>query len=206
MIVFIFQLFLSLILFFIINWIGKNSSSFGYRSVSISIQEEDDFAAFNFIFKVFSSVIYLIIISTICYSFKQDYLVKDIYFVSIYYIVIRFVVSFVSGKLKLVNWKKQIIYWISLIIASLFVYNKLIITKVSILPDFKTMSNEVWLIILAFLYGIFDKIGKSKIEIEKDKIRKTTSLKKNIRYFKRNIALLLINILKLKNLSYYFMP
>jgi len=156
--IFIIQLILGVCLFFILNWIGKHSYSLDYVSLSL-FSEQSKSPAFNYIIRVFSPVVYIIIISTLFYSFTLDRYTYNIYLVSVYYILFRLIVNLLTGRGMLINWLKQIIYWISIIGFSYLIYHKFIILKKNILPDFTTIANEVWVIILIFLYQVFNKIN-----------------------------------------------
>lgn len=154
---FILQGSLGIILFFILNWIGKHSYSIGYISMSIFARKEDA-PAFNFLLSILAPIVYIIITSAILYGLKLDNFVKDFYLVNIYYLTFRLLFNLITGRGLLLNWKQQILYWILIIGFSYFTYSKILIHKTNILPDFETLSNELWIIIIIFLYQVFNKI------------------------------------------------
>ena len=146
---------LAVVLFFLINWLGKKSISVGYVSMSI-FDTSEGAPIFNFIYRILSPVIYLIIISSILYYFKQDIFVTNIYFASIYYVGIRIAFNLITHRVLLVNWIKELITDSIIVLVSYSAYSSLIIEKKNILPDPSTMANELWIIIILFLFQIFN--------------------------------------------------
>jgi hypothetical protein len=164
------QFMLALTLFFITNWIGKHSFSFGYRQIDLFVKD-DDAPAFNYIVRVFTPIIFLIISSTILYYFNLDKLVVNFFMVSVYYVSFRTVINAVQGRFSLINWPKQILYYVSILGLSWAVYDKIISVKANILPDAANMMNEMWVIIVLFIYSIVNKLDLpiSSAEKRRDK-------------------------------------
>ncbi len=160
MLTFLVQIILAIFLFLLINWIGKHSYSIGYVSIS-TFAKIDEAPAFNYLIRVLTPVIYLIITATILYSLNQDQFVRNFYLVSVYYIGIRLIFNLATERGILLNWRKQFFYWVSIVLLSYLVYDKIISVKSNILPDFTTLANELWIIILIFLYQIFNKLKLS---------------------------------------------
>jgi hypothetical protein len=153
----IIQFGLGVLLFFIINWIGKHSYSIGYMSISVFAKVEEA-PAFNFLIRVLTPVVYLFISASILYSLKLDKYVNQFYLVSVYYIVFRLIFNLLTGRGLLLNWYSQLFYWISIILVSYFAYKKLIIHRENLLPDFTTVANELWIVILIFLFHITNNV------------------------------------------------
>jgi hypothetical protein len=112
-----------------------------------------------------------------------DYYVIDIYFVSIYYVTFRGIFNIIISRTLLINWKKQFFYAVCIVGLSFFLYQKIIITKKNLLPDFSNIANELWIIILIFLYNLVNNIQLPNVDAEKRKFNyiKNTfyNLKKN---------------------------
>ena len=151
------QFALAVALFFITNWIGKHSFSFGYRQIYLFVKD-DDAPAFNYMIRVFTPIIFLIVSSSILYHFGLDKFVANFFMVSVYYISFRIFINAVQGRLTLINWPKQILYYASILILSWVVYNKIILVKANVLPDAANMMNEMWVIIILFIYSIINKL------------------------------------------------
>ena len=165
----ILQISVAIILFFLINLIGKYApTDFKYFQIS-NFLETDEAPAFNFTFRVLTPVVFIIILSAILYHYNLDNYVENIYFVSIYYVMFRVIFNMMIGRTFLVNWKKQFIYSFFIVAISYFTYQKFIIKKENLLPDFSNISNELWIIIIIFLYTLIDKIPSSDINAEKRK-------------------------------------
>lgn len=122
---------LGVLLFFIINWIGKYSYSIGYMEISIFVKTEEA-PALNFLIRVLTPIVYIILISTILYNLKLDKYVVNIFFVNVYYILFRLVFNLITNRGILLNWYRQFLYWFSIIVISYYTYDKLIKIKANI--------------------------------------------------------------------------
>lgn len=177
---FIVQFSLGVILFFLINWIGRHSFSMGYMEITLFIKDEEA-PAINYLIRVLSPIVYIIIVSSTLYLLNLDKYVLNIYFVNIYYISFRLFFNIITNRGPLLNWNKQIIYWISIILLSYLVYHKIIKYRVNVMPDFTTMANELWIIILVFIFQIVNGV---KLSNDGQIKRKEKYLKSKYSYFK----------------------
>ncbi|WP_276975166.1 hypothetical protein [Flavobacterium filum] len=168
-------------LFFLINWIGKYSYSIGYMEISIFVKTEEA-PALNFLIRVLTPIVYIIIISTGLYYFGLDKFVWNIYLVNIYYILFRLIFNLATNRGLLLNWYRQFLYWTAIVVISYFTYEKLIKVKANILPDFTTVANELWIIILIFIFQVVNNLRFSQEATQK---RKDNYLKSRYHYFKR---------------------
>lgn len=173
------QIFLGIILFFIINWIGKHSYSIGYMEISIFVKTEEA-PALNFLIRVLTPIVYITIVSALLYYLNFDKFVQNIYLVNIYYIIFRLLFNLITNRGLLLNWPRQFLYWMAIIVISFFTYDKIIKYKMNILPDFTTLSNELWIIILIFIFHITNNIRLSHEASEK---RKDNYLKNRYNFF-----------------------
>lgn len=180
------------ILFFLINWIGKHSYSIGYIGISIFVKVEEA-PALNFIIRAFAPIVYLIIISSALYYFNMDKYVINIYLVNIYYIIFRLFFNLITGRGKLLDWYRQALYWSTIIIISYLVYDKIIRIKENILPDFTTIANELWIIILIFIFQLTNNIRFSQNGTVR---RKENYLKSRYKHFNKLYSELIKDITK----------
>lgn len=157
---------LAVVLFYIINWLGRHSFSFGYMQLSV-FEKTDDAPAFNFIFRIAAPLVYILLVSSILYSLKFDRIVQGIYWVVIYHFAFRYLFNISYGRARLLNWKTELFISLSSITAAYLLYDKLISTKQRLIPDFNTISNELWIIILIFLYGVLNKVRVTSEGFEK---------------------------------------
>lgn len=120
--------------------------------ISIFVKTEEA-PAFNFLIRVLTPMVY-IIVSTILYYYGLDKFVWNIYLVNIYYIIFRKISNLATNLGLLLNWYSQFLYWTAIVVISYFTYEKLIKVKASILPNFTSVANELWIIILIFIFHI----------------------------------------------------
>lgn len=166
-------------LFFLLNWIGKHSYSIGYMEISMFLKAEEA-PAFNFIFRVLGPVVFLFIVSAVLYGMQLDRYVDRIYLVSFYYVAIRLLFNIATNRARLLNWVRQGLYWTGILSLSYLSYEKVISTKTNILPDFSTIANELWIIILIFL---FQTMNQLRFSDERTQRRKADYLKSRLRLF-----------------------
>lgn len=160
---------LAIILFFTVNLLGQHSpSSLGYYQLTTFLETEEA-PAFNFVIRVLTPAVYLILLSTLFYSVGLDKLTVSIYLVSVYYVLFRTFFNILINRSILINWKKHLFYSLSIVGLCYFIYVKFIRTKANILPDFSNMSNELWIIIIIFLYNFINNIQPSDKSAQKRK-------------------------------------
>lgn len=175
------QIGLGIGLFFLINWIGKHSYSIGYMEISVFVKTEEA-PALNFLIRVLTPIVYIIIVSSVLYYFGLDKYVWNIYLVNIYYILFRLIFNLITNRGLLLNWYRQFLYWTAIVIISFISYEKLISVKANILPDLTTMANELWIIIFIFIFQIANNLRFSQEATQK---RKDNYLKSRYNHFKR---------------------
>ena len=159
---------LAIALFFLINWIGEHSISIGYTSMSLEVKN-DEAPAFNFLIRILTPAIFLILVSAIFYNLKLDQFTRHIYIVSILYILIRLFINIITNKGLLLNWIRQFFYWFFIICISILTYKYFIQTKEYFFPDIKSFANELWIIVILFIYQLCNKISLSNSKTEKRK-------------------------------------
>lgn len=146
----------AVLLFILINWIGERSISVGYMKMSPSIAD-DTFPAFNFLFKVISPPVFIVLYAVVCQSLKIDSLNSSCFLIAVYYWVVRAIVIIVIGHGRLTNWMTYCLYAIISIGISYWIYS--ILSDVErILPDPKDLLNQLWLLIIVFLYDLINKL------------------------------------------------
>lgn len=151
---------LAVALFFIVNWIGARSISVGYMQLDIVIQE-DTAPAFNFLFKVIVPVVFLVLCAVAFEAANLDSFNHNIYFITIFYWLFRVLWILCSSRGALTNWVEQIIYWAASIGLSLWVYD-LIESVSQILPDPRSLLDQLWILIIVFVYSILNKVQISR--------------------------------------------
>ncbi len=169
---------LAIVLFYIVNWIGAKSKplDFGYVQMSVSLQD-DTAPLFNYLFKVLAPIVYIILLAVLFQNLGLDLLCKNLYLIVIYYWIYRFLYITVRGRLPLLNWKVQILYWVSSIALAFWV-NSIIDKVESVLPSPKALLEQLWILIILFLYSIFNKMNFSREGADR-RIKKYTYNKVN---------------------------
>jgi hypothetical protein len=164
---------LAICFFYILNWIGRHTVSLWYVQLSI-FARQDEAPAFNFILRTASPTVYIIVTSAIMYAFGEDNLVKGIWHVVPFYYMFRALYNVAFGRVGLINWKSFISQGIIAVWVSWFLYDKLILTKQYIVPDAETLANNLWLIIILFLYSVLNRIQTSSEGTRRRKLRYIT--------------------------------
>lgn len=146
----------AIFIFLIINWIGEKSISIGYMQMTIVVEEES-YPAFNFLFKAIAPVIIMILFVALAQAVHFDSFTVKCYLIVVYYWIIRVCVVILYGRGALTNWATQLLYWITSIGLSICVY-KLIDKVDKILPDPESLRDEMWILIILFLYSTVNKM------------------------------------------------
>jgi len=154
------HLLLAVVLFFLVNWIGRHSISSGYLQLSL-FAKTDEAPAFNFLFRVFAPIVYLVVVASLLYYLHRDDLVRGFFLVAVYYVLIRGAFNILTGRGRLLNWASQLVVGLAVCWISYLAYTNLISQKHSLLPDFASIGNELWIIVLVFLYQAANKITLS---------------------------------------------
>lgn len=154
---------LAVLLFYAVNWIGEKSKPFDYGYVQISLNVQEDTAPlFNYMFKVLAPVVYMIIVCAFFQAVGFVIACDCVYLIVVYYWLFRFVFVTAKGHLLLINWPLQIFYWVSSIGLAIWIYTYLIEDSKSILPNPRELIEELWILIIIFLYGILNKVTYSR--------------------------------------------
>jgi len=144
---------LAILLFLTQNWIGSRSYSKGYIRFSL-FDSSDEAFSLNYMIKVIGPIVFLIVTVAVLQFFKLELYIDNILNVIYFYIGIRIILIFVYERIFIVNWAIIFSYYISIIILSNIIYYKFISTVTSLLPDFSELKNEIWLLIIIFIYQI----------------------------------------------------
>ena len=171
---------LAVCFFYILNWLGRQTVSLGYLQLSI-FARQDEAPAFNLILRTVSPTVYIIVLAAILYAIGKENLIKNIWHVVLFYFLFRVLYNVAFGRSRLINWRSFIPQGIIIVALSYFVYHTLILTKKYIIPDIDSLANELWLVIIFFLYTVLNHIKKSD---EGTRRRKQSYLKKNYSRFK----------------------
>lgn len=158
---------LAIILFFIVNWIGARSVSIGYMQMKIVVEEESA-PAFNFLFKIIAPIVFIILCAVAFEALKLETFNKNIYFTIVFYWLFRTLWIICTSRGSLTNWKEQFFYWITSIGLSIWVYS-LFESVEQILPSPRSLIDQLWILIIMFIYSVLNKLQISRKETTKRK-------------------------------------
>lgn len=152
------KLFFSAVLLIIMDFLGKRSIDKGYQ-YNIFTKSEGGLM-FNYLFRILAPNIYLFILVSIIQKLNIDFLtnniIKDCYFIVIYYYVLKISIKIIFGRLLFVSFNDILAYILGILLA-IFIYNGIIIKVDIIVPDFSNLINELWIAIIIYLYHILNK-------------------------------------------------
>jgi len=87
--IFLSHILLSILLFFGVNLLGQHApSNLSYYQLTTFL-EIDEAPAFNFVIRVLTPTVFIILISALFYSLKLDKFIINIYLITVYYIFLE---------------------------------------------------------------------------------------------------------------------
>lgn len=183
---------LAIILFFLFNWVGSKSFPLGYTNFSIFDSREES-VSLNIVLKIFGPIVFLIITSGFFEYINIEQYNHNIFEVIIFYVILRIIAIFIYERQTIANWWIILPQHITLIIISYFIYDRFINNINQILPDFTDIKNEIWLIIIVFIYTVFNNPRAKSDELEYSftkqiKPRKKSYVLKRYDYFKSKFS------------------
>lgn len=157
----IIHLALAFIFFFYINWVGSYAKPLGYMQLSV-IEKDDTYPMFNLLFKVLAPVVMMVIVGAVCQKAQWSIVTTNMYFIVVDYWIVRvsYIVAF--SKATLTDWKIQIIYIVTSVLLSIFIYYSILSNVDSILPSAESLRDQLWICIILFLYSILNKLEVSR--------------------------------------------
>ncbi len=154
----IIQFIAAIVLFLIVNWFGKHSIvSYDYTSITIYTEEESA-PAFNIIYRVVAPIIFFILYMALGQSLNFHRLSQNSYMVVVYYWVIRTIFRICTGRIKLTNLYAYFTCAIISVGITYWIYSVTSEVK-SILPNPHTLIDEMWILIILFIYSVFNKLS-----------------------------------------------
>ena len=127
----------------------------------------------------------MILFISLAQAVHFDSFTVNCYLIVVYYWIIRVCAVILNGRGALTNWATQFFYWVSSIGLSIYVY-KLIDKVDKILPDPESLRDEMWILIILFLYSTFNKVtlGRTGTLKRKEKYLKKTYTRLKNKYDK----------------------
>lgn len=151
----------AIILFYIVNWLGKHTISIGYMQISVSTEDESS-PAFNVIFRILAPIVFFIVFIALVQSLNFKEYVKNAYMIVVFYWIIRTVIRFLWGRMALTNKISYFACAIICISITYWLYST--VSQVdTILPEPRSLLNEMWILIILFIYNVINRMQPSNI-------------------------------------------
>lgn len=146
--------------FLFVNWIGMlGKELLSYRVVTLQSLEDKTEQSSGFLYRVLAPVVFLILLSVLLLKLGKEDLLDGIWVVVPLQFLVRLIFnSVLTERARLVRWKQFSMQALGATALGLLAYKFLIITREALLPDPKTIGNELWLLIGIFLYKIVSEI------------------------------------------------
>jgi hypothetical protein len=144
---------LAIVLFYIQNWIGSKSYSRGYIKFSL-LDEKDEALSLNFMIKAAGPTVFLVITAALIQYLNLRFNLNQIIWIVYFYLLFRVVVIFLYDRARIVNWVRMLVHYTAILLFAIIIQNKFISSLDVLLPDFSEIKNEIWLLILIFLYQV----------------------------------------------------
>lgn len=134
-----------------------------YQPIASLFKATENSVGFNAIFRIAFAPIVIVCVSILLYYAHLDFLVKNIWTVAVWYFVLQALLIVLLGRWRLLNRFQFFLYHAISIFLSLYLYQTLIVNGLTyLLPDEAHLRTEIWLVIVAFLYGIFRSIPQNE--------------------------------------------
>jgi hypothetical protein len=156
--------------FVVINLLGKGSSSAGYYQISF-LQSVEDSPLFNVVFRVLAPTVFLVLTASVWYAIHADAIVQNYWHVTAFYILIRWIFNLATGRAVLLRWKIQILVALLALVVSYAVSNQLLLDRSIVLPSARGLADELWVIVIGFIYLTASRVSWPSLEASNEKRR-----------------------------------
>lgn len=149
--------------------------------------KDEKFCGLNILLKIFFPIIYIIILSGIFYNIQHEELVKNIYMITVFYYVIRWIyISFILNRKELHDWKSEFIICLIGVCFNVFLYNIFITKTNQIFISIDELRDGIWIGIITFFFVLIrNYIYKyAQTDAVKTEKRKENYILKKYKYFK----------------------
>jgi len=151
------HLLLAVVLFFVVNWLGRHSLSSGYHSISL-LEKVDEAPAFNFVFRVSTPLVYLAISAALLYAVGLDRYVRNFCAVVILYFAVRWLYNIVAGRGRLLNWPLQVATAAFTIGCAYVLDRKVLSIRGTLLPDAHSVNSSLWVLVIIYVYTVVNRV------------------------------------------------
>lgn len=149
----IFQLSAAIILIPIVGFLGSHTQRMGY--VNFSNIEQEGKIGFNLVLRIFAPSVYITFLSIFLYFINTPILVKNIWLISLWYVIFNTIISILTGRFVLVN---KVLYFGTHLFSIVAAYGLYVISFSKglsfMLPESGNFRTELWFIIIGFFYMV----------------------------------------------------
>ena len=177
--------------------------SLRYSCFSFSTNEETA-TGMNNIISIFFPTIFIIILSGVLYETNLNKFVDNIYLVTLFYYLIKWlVIILVLNRGMLINWKKEFIFSSISFLLSYFIYCIFITQTTKIFVSIDEIRDGIWVGIITFALSLILKLvyNHSYLNVKEHKRKIKKYVKKYYNKFHKKYC----NIIKTKNKDIKFL-
>jgi len=157
----------AILAFWLINKLGEKAVSVGYMSMGLQVEDETA-PAFNLLYKTLAPVFCQIIFIAGCQVVNAPSLINHNYLIIVYYWVLRTAVVVVTEKARLTNWLLHLVY-IAISLTLSYGVHVFSMQMDKIYPTVSTLRDQLWIIVVLFVYGIVNEMKIARNTTEKRK-------------------------------------
>lgn len=118
---------------------------------------------FNAVYRVLFTPLSIVGVSIVLYLGKLDWIVVNIWTVSVWFFLLQLFITIVIARWTLVHKVQFFLFHALSIATSFFLYDTLISKGLSrLLPDETNLRTDLWIIVVLFLYGLFYAIRRNE--------------------------------------------
>ena len=156
--VFVVHWLLAIAMFFALNWIGKLAQPSGYLTLDIFVKR-DNAPAFNFIFRVFGPIVFVVFAACLLYVAGLDRYVHNIWLVIVYQLIFRLGFNLSFGRYLLLNFRREVLIWLVSIGSGWILSEYVIQNKDYLFPKYSDIANNLWVLVALFLYSTLNNLS-----------------------------------------------
>lgn len=166
-------LLMSLVVLFLAERLGKLMLQYktDYQPLA-SLFSSEGSVGFNAVYRIVLTPICIVFFSILLYITGLSEYVSNIYLVAVGYFFLSLVLIYSLNRFTLLSKSKFFLYHLISILLSYYIYDALIVKGLEhLLPDEANLRTDLWLVVAAFLYGVFRSIPENQEKFDRRKRR-----------------------------------
>lgn len=159
---------LAIALFYLVNWLGRHAPERDYVPLSLMVREST-MPAFNFVFKILTPIAIYVLLIVLCQNISVlQPLLNCCYLIVVDYWLFRLFYILATGRAKLMNWFLYAFYAVISIGLAYWIYT--LMEQVNeILPNARSLVDQLWILIIIFLYQLINNLTINRDSTENRK-------------------------------------